>query len=129
MLYCQSGRGPAGMSSTSDKRHHAPRLVPTGNVDDVLLNGKSHGKNLSLFQSLGLTIIGACFFVTGILVIIAELFFRTALFRSFINLSTILFGVGIGQIGGGWIVLGLRGMANRRRPKTSAQTHSAYVKA
>ena len=43
-----------------NKRPALPRLVPTGNVDEVLLTGKSHGKNLTLFQSVGLAVLGLC---------------------------------------------------------------------
>ena len=45
------------MTDTRHQRHSGdvPRLVPTGSVDKVLLTG---GKNLTLFQSVGLVMIG-----------------------------------------------------------------------
>jgi hypothetical protein len=46
------------------KRPDAPRLVPTGNVDEVLLTGKSHGKEPSLFQSIGLALLGLRFVIS-----------------------------------------------------------------
>jgi len=39
-------------------RDRLPKLIPTGDVDDVLLTGKNRGKDLSLFQSVGLIVAG-----------------------------------------------------------------------
>jgi hypothetical protein len=57
------------MSTMHSTKHHggAPRLVPTGSVDKVLLTGR---KNLTLFQSVGLAVVGLAFALgIGVLVL------------------------------------------------------------
>jgi hypothetical protein len=46
------------MTHTRNRRSRSPRLAPTGNVDEVLLTGKRQGKDLTLFQSIGLAVFG-----------------------------------------------------------------------
>jgi len=59
-----------------------PRLVPTGNVDEVLFTGKSRGKSLTLFQSVGLAIFGVCFVLgIGIPAIVFEFQFQSELHK------------------------------------------------
>jgi hypothetical protein len=41
---------------------HPPKLLPAGSVNRVLLIG---GKNLTMFQSIGLIFMGLCFAGTG----------------------------------------------------------------
>jgi hypothetical protein len=48
------------MTYPSTKRRHGPKLVPTGNVDEVLLTGKSSGKDLTRPQPIMLAVFGMC---------------------------------------------------------------------
>ncbi len=49
-----SERDRRSRHSSKDTKH----LVPTGSVDEVLLTGSTGGKNLTLFQSVGLIVTG-----------------------------------------------------------------------
>jgi hypothetical protein len=77
------------MDSESDNRHReaskAPKsLVPTGSVDEVLFTGLAGGKSLTLFQSLGLMIIGIAVAIgVGALIIAGELHLEATFDRDF----------------------------------------------
>jgi hypothetical protein len=109
----------------TNKRRDARRLVPTGNVDDVLLTGKSHGKDLTRFQAIGLAVFGLCV-VLGVGV--PSIVFESALQSDFErigvpysrNFSSILFGSLMCLLGGAWIAMGLLGLYKvSRRSKRS----------
>lgn len=115
------------MTYTPNKRTSSPRLVPTGNVDDVLLTGKSHGKNLTLFQSIGLAGLGLLVAICGVSTIAYQftgqsqwVWARTGMSYGK-NYSSIAWGIGISLLGGMWTVMGLIGVAKaiRRREKAS----------
>jgi len=103
------------MTYTRNKRRDAPRLVPTGNVDDVLLTGKGHGKDLTRFQAIGLAVFGLCL-VLGVGV--PSIVFESALQSDFEKIgipyskdfSAILFGSLMCLLGGAWIAMGLFGL-------------------
>jgi hypothetical protein len=103
------------MAHTRNRRHDAPRLVPTGNVDDALLTGRSRGKTLTLFQSIGLAVFGVCVVVgIGVSAIAGQFMLRAKFER--LNLvypgffEGILFGSLMCLLGGAWIVMGLFGV-------------------
>ena len=100
------------MSYTRNKRRGAPRLVPTGNVDDVLLTGKSHGKNLTLFQSIGLAVLGLCVVLgIGVSAIVGEFVLQSNFERTGLPYTKDLrFGILMCLLGGMWIALGLFGV-------------------
>ncbi len=56
------------MKHKSDGSQHGfespPKLLPTGSVDRILLVG---GKNLTMFQSIGLLFFGLCFVSAGLI--------------------------------------------------------------
>jgi hypothetical protein len=63
----------------SSRYRHPPRLVPTGSVDKVLLTG---GKNLTLFQSVGLVVIGLGVALgAGVPILMYELYFESKFAR------------------------------------------------
>jgi len=101
-----------------------PRLVPTGNVDEVLFTGKSRGKSLTLFQSVGLAIFGVCFVLgIGIPAIVFEFQFQSELHKMGLSypkrIDSILLGVLFCLLGTSWLVMGLIGVvkAVRRKPR------------
>jgi hypothetical protein len=70
-----------GITGRRDRQRHGnpPRLVPTGSVDKVLLTG---GKNLTLFQSVGLVVIGLGVALgAGVPIIVNELYFESKFAR------------------------------------------------
>src|SRR5579863_1419207 len=102
----------------------SPRLIPTGNVDEVLLTGKSRTKNLTLFQAVGLAVFGLCLVLgAGVPSIVFEWGLQSELKRIGLQYakdsSSILFGSLLCLLGGIWIVMGLVGVAKivRRRAK------------
>lgn len=105
----------SGMAHMRNRRRGAPQLVPTGNVDEVLLTGRSRGKNLTLFQSIGLAVFGVCVVLgIGVSAIASEFVLRAKFER--LNLvypgfsKGVLFGSLICLLGGAWIVMGLFGV-------------------
>ena len=100
------------MRYTRNKRPAAPRLVPTGNVDDVLLTGKSHGKNLTLFQSIGLAVLGLCVVLgIGVSAIAGEFILQSNFERTGLPYTKDLrFGILMCLLGGIWSALGLFGV-------------------
>jgi hypothetical protein len=112
------------MTCSRSRRHYAPRLVPTGNVDDVLFTGKSRGKDLTLFQSIGLAAFGFCFVLgVGVPAIAFEFILQSDFERMGLpyakDLSSILFGSVFCLLGGVWIVMGLVGVIKVIRKGTS----------
>lgn len=101
--------------SMLQKQRDAPRLVPTGNVDDVLLTGKSRGRSLTLFQSIGLSIFGLCFvFGVGIPAIVFEFRLQSQFQKLSLpyqkRIDSLLFGIIFCLLGTSWLVLGLIGV-------------------
>ena len=106
-----------------NKRPNA-RLVPTGNVDEVLLTGKRRGKDLTLFQSVGLAVFGVCVVLgIGIPMIVGESVLRSK-FES-IGLSypkdfrSILSGILMCILGAAWMVMGFIGVVKTRKRRRS----------
>jgi hypothetical protein len=107
------------------KRHDAPRLVPTGNVDDVLSTGKSRGKDLTLFQAIGLAVFGLFFVLcAGVPTIVFQFALQSDFGRMRIpyakDYSSLLYGILMCLLGGIWIVMGLVGVAKAVRRKKSS---------
>jgi len=86
--------------------------VPTGNVDDVLLTGKRHGKNLTLFQSIGLAVLGLCVVLgIGVSAIAGEFILQSNFERTGLPYTKDLgFGILMSLLGGIWIALGIFGV-------------------
>jgi hypothetical protein len=107
------------MRYTRNKRPAAPRLVPTGNVDDVLLTGKIHGKNLTLFQSIGLAVLGLCVVLgIGVSAIAGEFILQSKFERTGLPYTKELgFGILMCLLGGMWIAMGLFGILKAVRKK------------
>jgi len=109
--------------SVHNKRPNA-RLVPTRNVDEVLLTGKRRGKDLTLFQSVGLAVFGVCVVLgIGIPMIAVESVLQSR-FES-IGLSypkdfrSILLGILMCILGTAWMVLGFIGVVKTRKRRRS----------
>jgi len=103
-----------------DRHGVPPRLVPTGNVDEVLLTGKSHGRDLTLFQSVGLAVFGVGLVLgLGIPMIVGESVLQSDFER--IGLSypkdfhSIVVGALMCILGTAWIVMGSIGVVKIRR--------------
>jgi hypothetical protein len=96
------------------KRHgDAPRLVPTGSVDKVLLTG---GKNLTLFQSVGLAVIGVGFALgIGVPLLLNEFYLESKWARYGYHRSLPFMVLGGGMIlwGAVMVLNGLLGIARR----------------
>jgi len=108
------------------KRPDVPRLVPTGNVDEVLLTGKSHGKELTPFQSIGLALLGLWFVIfSGIPQMAHEFILESksqGVHTSYpMDLSDILWHSLMCLLGGVWLVLGLVGVTKVARKKKHPQ--------
>ena len=108
------------------KRPDAPRLVPTGNVDEVLLTGKSHGKEPSLFQSIGLALLGLWFVIFSGVPLIAYEFILESKFQGAHasyprDLSDVQWHSLMCLLGGVWLVLGLVGVTKVARKKKHPQ--------
>lgn len=77
------------MTPKRDQRYrHASkaqkRLVPTGSVDEILFTGSTAGKNLTLFQSIGLMITGLGVALgVGLMLIASELHQESTFDRDF----------------------------------------------
>jgi hypothetical protein len=70
-----------GITDRRDRHRHGnpPRLIPTGSVDKVLLTG---GKNPTLFQSVGLAVVGLCFALgIGVPILLNEFYLESQLAR------------------------------------------------
>src|SRR5579859_2144725 len=106
-------------------RHDAPpRLVPTGNVDEVLLTGKSRGRDLTLFQSVGLAVFGVCLVLgIGIPMIVSESLLQSEFERMGLsypkNFNSIVIGALMCILGAAWIVMGSIGVVKIRRRSRS----------
>jgi hypothetical protein len=114
------------MAHRSNSRNSpSKRLIPTGNVDDVLLTGKSRGKDLTLFQAIGLAVFGLCLILGAGIPCIA---FQSVLRSQFekiglpytTDFSSILFGSLLCLLGGIWIVMGLVGITKAVKGGRSA---------
>ncbi len=123
MLYWQASKAAAPMTSPQDKPLEEPRLVPTGSVDEVLFTGKRHGKNLSLFQSIGLVVFGlGVVFGIGLPLLVGE--FHHSYFP--IDLRAIFFGSVMCLAGVVWTIIGIIGatkavrVRNRKRHRLQA---------
>jgi hypothetical protein len=80
-----------------------PKLVPSGSVDRVLLIG---GKNLTIFQSIGLLFIGICFVIVGLFGGVEFGFHGYAVYLLLFVAAITLWGIAM-------IVNGLRSIAGR----------------
>lgn len=113
------------MSRMQNRPGSVPRLIPTGNVDDVLLTGKSRGKDLTMSQSIGLAIFGLFFVLfAGIPDILFEFSLQSEFDRMDLpyakDVGALLSGGLMCILGGAWIAMGLVGIvkAAKRRAKT-----------
>lgn len=95
-----------------DERGNVPKLIPTGSVDRVLLLG---GRNLTLFQSVGLSVISLlCAAGFG------TFFWSLARERDWSGSLFLLLGTGVmGLWGGVMTVNGILGIA-RHTPRNEA---------
>jgi hypothetical protein len=111
-------------------RHkYPPTRVPTGNVDEVLLTGKRRGKDLTLFQALGLAVVGFCvLFGIGIPAIILEFHSQPEFQKlglSFpTNVNTILIGILMCLLGTSWVAIGLIGAVKAARRESRRRSSS-----
>ena len=108
------------MTYARNRRTTSPRLVPTGNVDEVLLTGKSKGKDLTLFQAIGLTILGLGVVLgIGVSAIAGEFILQSNFKRTGLpytkDLREIVIGGLMILLGGVWTVIGLVGVAKAVR--------------
>jgi len=98
------------------KRHgDVPRLVPRGSVDKVLLIG---GKTLTLFQSVGLAVVGLCFALgIGVPIILNEFYLESQIARYGYHRSLPIMVFGSVMILWGTVMAfnGLLGIARRIR--------------
>lgn len=109
------------------RRHRSPRLVPTGNVDDVFLTGKSRGRDLTRFQATALTVLGLFVAICGVLTIVFQFAAQSHSVRMGISYgedySSLAWGIGLSLLGGMWTVMGLIAIASAvRRNKRSLKT-------
>jgi len=95
------------MKQQSDRSQHGlegpPKLLPTGSVDRVLLIG---GKNLTMFQSIGLLFIGLCVVSLGLVGWVEFGFHGDAVYL-------LLFAAAVTLWGAVMIVNGIRSIAGR----------------
>jgi uncharacterized membrane protein len=87
-----------------NKRRHdagaSSKFVPLGSVDRVLLTG---GKNLTMFQSVGIAVVGLCIALgVGVPILVSELSLESTFGRRVSELV----------LGSGFILLGLLMIAN-----------------
>lgn len=91
----------------ANTREPVPKLIPTGSLNKVLLIG---GKNLSVFQRIGLIFIGICASGIGGSLVINE--FRTA---DHLDFYLLLLGVGMITWGVMMIANGISGIIRKLR--------------
>lgn len=92
------------MKHNEDELVDQPRVAPTGSVDEVLFTGKRKGKNLTLFQSVGLAVWGLCVILgVGVPSMIGE--FHNAWFPP--DWRAVLFGGVLCLAGVVWMVVGI----------------------
>jgi hypothetical protein len=104
-----------GITDRWDRQHHGnlPRLVPTGSVDKVLLTG---GRNLTLFQSVGLVVIGLGVALgAGVPILLNEIYLESRLARYGYHRSLSMMVLGSAFILWGAVMIfnGLLGIARR----------------
>jgi hypothetical protein len=117
--------GEDGMTYARNRRTTSPRLVPTGNVDEVLLTGKSGSRDLTRFQAIGLAGLGLFVAICGVSTIAYQFTGQSQRFWARTGISygkdysSIAWGIGLSLLGGMWAVMGLIGVAKgvRRREK------------
>ena len=79
------------------------------------LTGKTHGKNLTLFQSIGLAVYGVCFVLgVGIPMIVGESVLQSNFERIELSYAkdfrSILLGILFCILGTAWMIMGLIGV-------------------
>ena len=106
------------------KSDRPPRLVPTGSVDDVLLTGKNKGKDLTLFQSIGLAVWGLLVLLGMGVPFLVPVFGKWSVRGKAGDRSSIELGILMCLLGGAWIVMGLMGAAKAAKAKKRSSPHA-----